>query len=198
MSSSGKSGNNRKNRRFSGRKEESQKQVKKHSATSGTENPFFEDRFEKERANPHSAKFSALSATKLPAHSAAKLPALSATKFPAQERPQWTAPVLPANPITTPDCPWCGKPIKDIATAICDKDSGRPVHFDCVLSRISETENLDNNDSVCYIGGGRFGIVHYNNPPDTRDFTIKKIFEWENKDSKSEWRKPISEYFSLT
>jgi len=116
----------------------------------------------------------------------------------AHERPQWTAPEMPANPITTPDCPWCGKQIKDITTAITDKESGRPVHFDCVLARITEMENLETNDSVCYIGGGRFGVIHYNNPPDTRDFSIKKIFEWEAKDNNSEWRRPISEYFSIT
>jgi hypothetical protein len=115
-----------------------------------------------------------------------------------QDRPQWTAPELPDNPITTPDCPWCGKQITDITTAISDKDSGLPVHFDCVLARISEAEKLEANDTVCYIGGGRFGIVHYNNPPDMRDFTIKKILEWEAKENVKDWRRPISEYFSIT
>jgi len=114
------------------------------------------------------------------------------------ERPRWTAAVLPANPITTPNCPWCGKPIKDIATAISDKETGQPVHFDCVLARIVDTERLETNDSVCYLGGGRFGIIHYNNPPDMRDFTVKKILEWENKEKSYEWRRPISEYYSLT
>jgi len=120
------------------------------------------------------------------------------TRVALYDRPRWTAPVLPANPITSPDCPWCGKQIKDITTAISDKDSGLPVHFDCVLARIGQMENLENNDCVCYIGGGRFGIVHYNNPPDTRDFSIKKILEWELKDVDKTWRRPISEYFSLT
>jgi len=115
-----------------------------------------------------------------------------------RERLRWTAPSLPANPITSPDCPWCGKPIKDITTAISDKESGRPVHFDCVLARIVKMEHLETNDSVCYIGGGRFGVIHYNNPPDMRDFTVKRILEWELKEKKCEWRKPISEYFSLT
>jgi len=114
------------------------------------------------------------------------------------ERSQWTAPVLPANPITTPDCPWCGKKINDITTSLSDKDTGLPVHFDCVLARIAETEKLEANDSICYIGGGRFGVIHYNNPPDTKGFTIKKILEWEAKDVVSEWRRPISEYFSIT
>jgi len=115
-----------------------------------------------------------------------------------QDRPRWTAPVLPENPITTPACPWCGKQIDDITSAITDKDTGLPVHFDCVLARIAGMETLESNDVVCYIGGGRFGVVHYNNPPGTNDFTIKKIYEWEVKDSIGEWRRPISEYFSIT
>jgi hypothetical protein len=67
-----------------------------------------------------------------------------------------------------------------------------------VLARIAETEKLEANDRICYIGGGRFGIIHYANPPDTREFSIKKIFEWEPKDKENEWRRPISEYFSIT
>jgi hypothetical protein len=163
MSGNGKGGNNRRNRqRFSGRRDESQKQNrKKHN-----ENILTEGKFERERM-PY-------------------------------ERLRWTAPALPANPITNPDCPWCGKQIKDIATAVSDRDTGLPVHFDCVLARIAEMETLEANDSVCYIGGGRFGIVHYNNPSDTKDFVIKKIFEWETKDNNTEWRRPISEYFSIT
>jgi hypothetical protein len=114
------------------------------------------------------------------------------------ERPRWTAPVLPSNPAESHNCPWCGKPITDITAAITDKESGLPVHFDCVIDRITATETLESNDSVCYIGGGRFGILHYNNPPDTRDFVIKKILEWEQKETNTKWRRPFSEYFSVT
>ena len=172
MSGSGKGGNRRsgaRNRqRFSGRRNETQKQNNKHNTLpAGSETLFSDGKFEKYKAS-------------------------------TQERSRWSAPVLPANPITTPDCHWCKKQIADITTAISDKETGLPVHFDCVLESISGSEHLESNDSVCYIGGGRFGIVHYNNPPDTRDFTIKKIFEWEMKDQLIEWRSPISEYFSLT
>jgi hypothetical protein len=114
------------------------------------------------------------------------------------ERLHWTAPVLPANPITTPDCPWCGKQIKDITCAIADKETGRPIHFSCVLGRVTDMVSLETDDALCYIGGGRFGVVHYNNPPDIRDFTIKRIIDWEEKDNSSDWRIPISEYFSIT
>jgi len=169
MSGSGKGGNNRRNRqglqgktRFSGRRDEAQKQSKKTN-----ENLFTEGKFEKSRSGTH-------------------------------DRPRWTAPVLPVNPITTPECKWCGKQITDITTAISDKESGLPVHFDCVIERIAGIEKLEANDRICYIGGGRFGIVQYKNPPDTRDFTIKKIFEWEIKENSNAWRRPISEYFSIT
>jgi len=115
------------------------------------------------------------------------------------ERPQWTAPVLPANyQSITPECPWCGKQIKDVNCAIADKETGRPVHFDCVLARVTDMVSLETNDAVCYIGGGRFGVIHYNNPPDIKDFVIKRIIEWEVKDNSTDWRMPISEYFSIT
>jgi len=171
MSGSGKGGNNRKNRQ-------------------GLQN---KSRFSKQHNNNKKpAQLNSGESSFLPEGKFEK------SKLSMHDRPQWTAPELPANPITTPDCPWCGNQIKDITTAITDKETGRPVHFDCVLARISSMENLETNDSVCYIGGGRFGVIHYNNPPDMRDFTIKKIYEWEAKDNTNEWRRPISEYFSIT
>jgi hypothetical protein len=114
------------------------------------------------------------------------------------ERPRWKPPALSTEPIPTPVCPWCGKIIKDLSMAIADKTSGEPVHFDCVIDRISAGEKLESGDAVTYIGGGRFGVVHFNNLPDTRDFRIKKIFEWENKEERSEWRQSISDHFSVT
>ncbi|AEF81652.1 conserved hypothetical protein [Leadbettera azotonutricia ZAS-9] len=114
------------------------------------------------------------------------------------DRPKWTPPQAPSEPLPVPDCPWCGKPIKDIASAIADKDSGVPVHFDCVIARLSEGEILEKGDAVSYIGGGRFGIVHYLNPQDMRNFTIKKIFEWENKENRAEWRSTVCDHYSVT
>ncbi|MDR0444584.1 MAG: hypothetical protein LBH44_14390 [Treponema sp.] len=164
MSGNGRGGNNRKNRqRFSGKRDEPQKNDKKKQNNS----LLAEGKLERNRISLH-------------------------------ERPRWIAPKLPADPITTPDCPWCGKQIKDITTAISDKSTGLPVHFDCVLERITKMETLELNDSICYIGGGRFGVVHINNPPDTRNFSIKKILEWEIKENNNDWRRPISEYFSIT
>jgi hypothetical protein len=173
MSGSGKGGNRRNSRnrrRFSNRRNESEKQNNKNNALPAENEAVFSDsKTDKNKV-----------------------------KSQAQEHPRWSAPELPAYPITTPECHWCKKQINDITAAISDKKTGLPVHFDCVLESISESEKLENNDTVCYIGGGRFGIVHYNNPSQTRDFTIKKIFEWEVKDRNYDWRRPISEYFSVT
>jgi hypothetical protein len=121
------------------------------------------------------------------------------------ERPRWTPPKPPAEPLPVPNCPCCGKPIKDLAAAISDKKSGAPVHFDCVIARITERENLEPGDTVTYIGGGRFGIVRFNEGPEnqrragsSRNFTVKKILEWEDKENRAEWRQSLSDYYSTT
>jgi hypothetical protein len=114
------------------------------------------------------------------------------------DRPRWTPPQRPAGPLPSPDCPYCGKPIQDISQAIADRASGTPVHFDCVVARITEAETLESGDSVTYIGGGRFGIVHFSDPGDSRQFRIKKILEWENRENRPEWRGDISDHYSLT
>ncbi|MDR1618524.1 MAG: hypothetical protein LBS06_05680 [Treponema sp.] len=114
------------------------------------------------------------------------------------DRPRWTPPQRPAGPLPNPDCPYCGQPIRDISQAIADRESGVPVHFDCVVARLTEAETLEGGDSITYIGGGRFGIVHFNNPGDPQRFRIKKILEWENRENRAEWRGDISDHYSLT
>ena len=133
------------------------------------------------------------------------------------ERPKWVPPKINTDPLPVPDCPWCGKPIRDISLAMTDKDSGAPVHFECVTARIAGGENLEKGDVLTYIGGGRFGIVCFVSSGESRDsagdsprefpresptaghdFKIKKIIEWENKDKRAEWRSVICEHFSIT
>ena len=93
-------------------------------------------------------------------------------------------------------CPKCGQPITDIASAIADKSSGQPLHFDCVLNQVKESEPTGENEKVAYIGQGRFAVLHYENIRDQRHFTIKKIIDWEDKDKKSEWREEIGSLYS--
>jgi hypothetical protein len=96
-------------------------------------------------------------------------------------------------------------------TAIADRDSGEPVHFECAAARIAEGETLEKGDAVTYLGGGRFGVVHFpgmirdalrggrrgGDEYDTKNFRIKKIVEWENKEDRSPWRKNIGDHFSV-
>lgn len=93
-------------------------------------------------------------------------------------------------------CPACGEPITDIASCLNDKKTGKPVHFDCAISEVSKAETLSENEKIAYIGQGRFGVLYYENPRDQRHFTIKKIIEWEDRDSKPEWRDEISGLYS--
>jgi hypothetical protein len=92
----------------------------------------------------------------------------------------------------------CGKPIKDMAAAVTDKISGNPAHFECILAKIAARESRGKGDFVSYLGGGRFGVVHYANPHNARGFTIKKIIEWEDKENRADWRTTIAGHFSIT
>lgn len=93
-------------------------------------------------------------------------------------------------------CPICGESITDISSCLADKKSGEPAHFDCVMNEVSKGETLSENEKIAYIGQGRFGILYYENPRDQRHFTIKKIIEWEERDSKPAWRDEISGLYS--
>jgi len=79
------------------------------------------------------------------------------------DRPKWIPPKFNTEPLPVYDCPWCGRPIRDLSQAIADKNTGLPLHFDCVAAKIAEGENLEKGDAVTYIGGGRFGIVNFKN-----------------------------------
>ena len=128
----------------------------------------------------------------------AEKPRFDKNKGVLYERPKWSAPSVSSEPLPSHDCLLCGKPIKDLSTAITDKNSGQPVHFDCIIDSISERETLDDGDIVAYLGGGRFGIVHYHNPSDRKSFQIKKIFEWEDQSTRAAWRKNLADRFSTT
>ncbi|MDR2501352.1 MAG: hypothetical protein LBD37_09810 [Treponema sp.] len=114
------------------------------------------------------------------------------------ERPQWVPVKIPSAPLPVLDCVFCGKPIRDISAAITDRHTGSPAHFDCILSQIKEVEPLEQGDEISYIGGGRFGVVHFIQPRHSRSFKIKKILEWEDKEHRAEWRTGIADCYSLT
>ncbi len=93
-------------------------------------------------------------------------------------------------------CPYCNQPITDIASAMADKASGKPIHFDCALEKVRENEPVGENEKIAYIGQGRFAVLFFENPRDQRKFSIKKIIEWETRDQKSDWRDELSGLYS--
>jgi hypothetical protein len=133
-----------------------------------------------------------------PERKGAEKPRYDKTKGTLLDRPQWIPPKAPSQPLPKAVCPYCEKAIPDLSAAITDKASGTPAHFDCVIQRISEMEQLGPGDGVTYIGGGRFGILHFNNPNDLKSFQIKKVVQWEEKDKRAPWRVTVAEYFSAT
>lgn len=93
-------------------------------------------------------------------------------------------------------CPVCNKIITDLSSALSDKATGSPVHFDCALAQAGKDEKLEAGDKIAYIGQGRFGIVNYPNVHDVKHFTIKKIIDWEDKEKRSAWRNEMSDLYS--
>lgn len=95
-----------------------------------------------------------------------------------------------------PVCEICGQPITDVSSAVENKASGKPVHFDCVLKKLNEEEKVGLNDKITYIGSGKFAVLHFENPHDMRHFTIVKTIEWEDVNKRSEWRSEIAGLYS--
>jgi hypothetical protein len=94
-------------------------------------------------------------------------------------------------------CEICGSPIEDIASAIANKDSGNPVHFDCVLAKLAESEKISSTEKIAYIGQGKFAVIYFANPHDLKKFSIRKTIEWESRESdRGVWRDEMAGLFS--
>ncbi|MBQ9205839.1 MAG: hypothetical protein IJ158_03905 [Treponema sp.] len=94
-------------------------------------------------------------------------------------------------------CELCGKPIEEISSAISNKGSGNPVHFDCVLNKLSESEKIASTERLAYIGQGRFAVLYFENPHDQKHFTIRKTIEWEGRDvQRGAWRDEMAGLYS--
>ena len=128
------------------------------------------------------------------------------------ERPVERIKLYEGEPV---ECSFCGKPVTDVASALADKTTDMPVHFDCVLNYLAEHETLNDGQSISYIGQGRFAVISSKVPgaaaetaaglvaagavaagaPSPR-FVIERIIEWEPRDKKYEWRVHIADAYS--
>ena len=95
----------------------------------------------------------------------------------------------PRSKKSFPECPICNQSVKFLLTAISVGEDNSPAHFDCVLNKLTEAEQLGPKEKITYIGNGNFAVV---SGKSGKDLVIKKSIEFEGKESKGEWRKRIS------
>lgn len=93
-------------------------------------------------------------------------------------------------------CPVCNERITDMASAMSDKNTGNPVHFECIMKQLESSETLGQNEKIAYIGQGRFAVLYYENMRDQRHFQIKKVIEMEDREKRSQWRDEMSGLYS--
>ncbi len=86
-----------------------------------------------------------------------------------------------------PDCPICKQPVRDLPSALTHRETKQPVHFDCIMRELRDSNELGPQEKICYLGGGAFGILEFRQGK----FTIRKRIQYEEKEAAQEWKKPL-------
>jgi hypothetical protein len=95
-----------------------------------------------------------------------------------QERPE----------VSYPLCPVCQKPVRELSSAIAHRETGGPAHFDCILKILRDEHHPGENEKICYLGNGSFGVVQFRPP---LRFFVRKRVQYEQTDAVPEWRRGI-------
>lgn len=98
----------------------------------------------------------------------------------------------PSTPRICPDCPVCGKPVRELPSALTHRPTGSPAHFECILKELRDANELAPQEKLCYLGGGAFGILQFRQAGGTTRFTIRKRIPYEEKDTPQEWKKSLA------
>ena len=100
-------------------------------------------------------------------------------------------------------CPVCGLVIRNLYTAITDQESQSPAHFDCVLRKLADAEELAEGERLAYLGGGSFGVIqararqrqrgHHgrNRAPAEGLIFVRKRIEYEPTEPLADWRRGL-------
>jgi hypothetical protein len=119
----------------------------------------------------------------------------SARQAPAGRQPPDSVPEPvrrePAVPIVLPDCPVCGKPVRELVSALTHRVARQPAHFDCVVRELRESNEVAPQEKICYLGGGSFGILEFRPSGGSPRFVIRKRIQYEEKETPQEWKKPL-------
>ena len=100
-------------------------------------------------------------------------------------------------------CPICGLVIRNLYSAITERESQEPAHFDCVLRQLEDMEELGAAERLAYLGAGSFGVIQLRARQSTRGrgrvasaqrgaLFIRKRIEYEESDPVPEWRQGLA------
>jgi hypothetical protein len=107
----------------------------------------------------------------------------SAQAEPAIQRPE--------VPLVFPDCPICGKQVRELSSALTHRPTQQPAHFDCIVRELREANPMAPQEKLVYLGGGTFGILEFRPQGGPAGFVIKKRIQYEEKDQPAAWKKPL-------
>ncbi len=110
---------------------------------------------------------------------------------PRGRAPEPQRPLQPAVPIVLPDCPVCGKQVRELASALTHRVARQPAHFECVMRELLDSNEIAPEEKICYLGGGSFGILEFRPPGGPTRFVIRKRIQYEEKETPQEWKKPL-------
>ncbi|WKC75487.1 hypothetical protein QIA36_04080 [Borreliella yangtzensis] len=90
-------------------------------------------------------------------------------------------------------CVICEKKINDLVFSMSLKveNEDKPVHFDCVINKLTVENNLSSNEKLVYRGVGKFFVVDTSARGEYLYFKIIKEIEFENLEEQPIWRKKI-------
>ena len=100
-------------------------------------------------------------------------------------------PARPQVVLPSPDCPLCGKPVRELASALTHRVSRQPAHFDCIVGELRDSTDIAPQEKLCSLGAGGFGILEFRPPGGPSRFVIKKRIQYEEKEFPQEWKKPL-------
>jgi hypothetical protein len=98
-----------------------------------------------------------------------------------------------AAPRVFPECPVCGEPVRELASALTHRQSGKPAHFDCVVKELREANPLGPQERLCYLGGGVFGVLIWKVEGNPASFVIKRRIPYEDPHAPQEWKRQLQE-----
>lgn len=90
-----------------------------------------------------------------------------------------------ADPIT-------GDPVEDIYSAIAEPNSGKPANLESVIKRLEQQESLKEDERVCYLGKGCFGVVAEEREKGKKQLVVRKRIQYEDTHEDYQWRKELS------